>query len=427
MQNPSYPEVFLHFVWRTLNFDFQHLQTVDKQEIVIQKVGNWNRNQGPDFLQAVISLDNLRWAGHVEIHLETEDWYKHQHEHDEKYNGVILHVVGKSSGKPVIRKDGTHIPEVEIGTRILPNVLQKYAQLQRETDKIPCEGSLHTVQAIHIQSTIVSMALERMAEKAGKMQERLQNTIQDWEQVLWECLMYGLGSVNNGHRFEEMAKIAKIALLKKLSPFQIEAILFGISGVLQKAQDDYSLSLQQEWQFLQAKYQLLQLEHDGFSYLRMRPATFPDLRIAQVAHLIHCFPKLISLVETTQLQDFIKTEIYAQNEYWETHYRLGQTTTGKKSRKSLGASQKEILLINTLVPFAYLYKNAHGDESAENVFEETLSLLPAENNHHIRAFTDLGITPKNSLESQGLLHLKRNFCDEKRCLHCGIGYQILKG
>lgn len=35
----------------------------------------------------------MLWVGAVEIHVRNGDWIKHGHQEDDKYRGVLLHVV----------------------------------------------------------------------------------------------------------------------------------------------------------------------------------------------------------------------------------------------------------------------------------------------------------------------------------------------
>ena len=54
-----------------------------------------------------------------------------------------------------------------------------------------------------------------------------------------------------------------------------------------------------------------------------------------------------------------------------------------------------------------------------------LEKIKAENNITIRHFTALGIKPENAMQSQALLQLKNEYCDNKRCLECRIGHFLL--
>ena len=86
-------EDFLHYLWKFKKFDTFNLKTSNGEEIVIVNVGNYLELAGPDFFNAQIIIGNQKWAGNVEIHLKSSDWYVHHHERDANYENVILHVV----------------------------------------------------------------------------------------------------------------------------------------------------------------------------------------------------------------------------------------------------------------------------------------------------------------------------------------------
>ena len=121
LSNP-FPEDFLHYVWRTLNFRLNHLEITNGKSIQIIHPGTWNHDQGPDFLDAHLLIEGIEWHGHVEIHVYSEDWYHHKHHLDKLYNNTILHVVWQSGKQGPIREDKSPIPELVLKPLIYPNV-----------------------------------------------------------------------------------------------------------------------------------------------------------------------------------------------------------------------------------------------------------------------------------------------------------------
>ena len=422
------PEYLLHYVWHTLHFDRQDLVTACGKAVHVQFQGRWNRDQGPDFLNANLEIGGLQWHGNVEIHLHSKDWYRHAHQADPNYNSTILHVVLDSDGEPVFRQDGTEIPELALKGRIDSGVLHKYDLLQLSQDQIPCQSLIGGVRQIHIYSWIERLAIARMQEKAETIRRRLEIQVQDWEQVLWEEIAAMMGGPVNQEAFRFIARQVPFSVLKKYHSRlrQLEALLFGGAGLLaaETKADEYYGYLQTEWLFLREKHQLHGLLPANLRFLRMRPAAFPTIRLSQLAGLIHCFPQLIRLLESGQFGALLKSRIHA-SPYWESHYRFFEPAETRK--KSLGKSQKEILIINTLIPMAWLYGEAHGRDQLEELIESALALLPAEQNRITALFGDMGIKAANALQSQGILQLKRHYCDQRHCLTCGIGHQVLKG
>ena len=200
------PEDFLHYVWRTRSFDHRDLRTNKNQPVFIEKPGIWNHDQGPDFSDARVKIDDVVFHGHVEIHVQSEDWYRHRHHEDEKYNNTILHIAHTTNGKPVRRADGTVIPEIVLADRIPPSLLLQYNRLQLSQDEFPCSKLIHQVKPIVIRSWIDRMAVERIEQKAAVIQKRMDEANLDWEQLLWEELAAMMGGPVNKEVFREMAQ-----------------------------------------------------------------------------------------------------------------------------------------------------------------------------------------------------------------------------
>ena len=86
-------ENFLHYIWKHKKFDVLYLKSTQHESIVLVSVGRHNHNSGPDFFNAQLKIEEQLWAGNVEIHIKSSDWFAHHHEQDKAYDNVILHVV----------------------------------------------------------------------------------------------------------------------------------------------------------------------------------------------------------------------------------------------------------------------------------------------------------------------------------------------
>ncbi len=420
-------EDFLHYVWRSLNFDSRSLQTIEGQAVEIIRLGQWNHDQGPDFLHACIRLGEVEWHGQVELHLHSRDWYRHNHQKDPNYNNTILHVVLESAKQEIFREDGTKIPELSLEGRIPTGLYSQYERMRLSQDQIPCSFAIKEVESIHIYSWIERLTVERMEEKATRMREELHTNVQDWEQILWEELAAMMGGPVNQAAMRQMAHQLPFKILKKYIryPEKIEALILGAGGLLiaGKPLDDYYQQLRESWQFLKHKHEL-EASPVNLRFMRMRPAAFPTIRLSQIGVLISRISPLIQLLETNAYEVLENTDIKA-SDYWNNHYRFGEATE-KQSIKRLGKSQKQILMINTLVPLSLLYHRAHGREETYTLIEESLTKLAPERNKITKCFEALDIKNEQAFHSQGLIQLKKKYCDEKRCLSCGIGHQVLK-
>ena len=422
-----FPEDFLHFIWRSLQFDTGNLYTTNQQKLTIQYVGIWNHNQGPDFLQARLLLDNISWHGQVELHIKSEDWYAHKHHLDPNYNGVVLHVVWEKGKKAILREDGTAIPELVLAPHVSTEAMNRYHRLNLSTDDIPCAPLLQTVNKRLKYMTLERMAVERMIDKSAYFKNRLEACLGDWNQLIWEELCSMMGGPVNKEAFREIGQRLSYSTLLTYRdrPISQEALVMGIAGLLaseKPVQDSYYQELREEWHFLRSKHQI---QFEGMPLLRfsrMRPASFPTLRLAQMVALIKLWPQLTQLLQVENFPLF-QEEMISPSAYWQTHYRFGEAKAARK--KQVGKGQKEILLINTLIPIAYLYQAAHNQHAADSLIEDALAALAAENNRITRQFAELELLPAHAGHSQGMIQLKKKYCSQKACLSCQIGYQLL--
>src|ERR1700741_1077829 len=86
-------ERLLQFIWQFQYFNHAFLTTADDQSLQIIQPGLLNRNQGPDFHEARIKINNTVWIGNVELHVQSSQWHQHHHSTDKNYESIILHVV----------------------------------------------------------------------------------------------------------------------------------------------------------------------------------------------------------------------------------------------------------------------------------------------------------------------------------------------
>ena len=235
--------------------------------------------------------------------------------------------------------------------------------------------------------------------------------------------------LTNALPFELLAKSLPQNILAKHknSALQIEALIFGQAGFLNgELADEYAQKLKIEYEFLQKKYQLVPVENHLWKFMRLRPANFPTIRIAQFAALVvrsnHLFSKLLEIKDVKALQGLF-TEIKV-NPYWENHYRFDAESA--PSAKNLGPDSVNILLLNTLALFLFSYGKHNQIQHYINRSLALLEILPHETNKIVTDFTNLGVKIKTAFESQAVLELKNNYCNYKKCLQCGVGNKILK-
>jgi hypothetical protein len=159
--------------------------------------------------------------------------------------------------------------------------------------------------------------------------------------------------------------------------------------------------------------------------MRTRPSNFPSIRIAQLAKLLFQTSNLFSaFVEAKSSDEVMKLLEIELNDYWKDHYVFDKAS--KSRNKSLGRGAQESIIINSVVPFLFVYANYKGDESLKSRGMECLSELVAETNSIISHFEDLGLKSSSAADTQALLELKNEYCSRKKCLNCAFGNHLLK-
>src|ERR1044071_2490872 len=134
-------ERLFQFIWQFQYFNKSELATITGESVQILYPGKFNSDQGPDFSDAKIKIDNTTWAGSIELHVKTSDWEKHNHQKDKNYNNVILHVVWEDDEATIHNS----IPLIELKTRVSKILLERYEELMNSASFIPCEKTIHTV------------------------------------------------------------------------------------------------------------------------------------------------------------------------------------------------------------------------------------------------------------------------------------------
>ncbi len=415
-------ERLLQFIWQHLYFNKEQLTTMSGDSISILSQGLLNRNQGPDFLHARIHINNITWSGNIELHIKTSDWDKHGHIDDEHYGNIILHVVWEHD-----QTTEQTIPVLELKNRISTSLLQRYHQLMEQNEFIPCQNQLSDISELVWSSWKERMIAERLFQKNEKINQLLQETNHHWEETFWQLLARNFGMTVNTDAFESIAKTIPVTVLAKHKNqiHQLEALLLGQAGLLnEKFTEDYPIMLQKEYQFLHKKHQLKpvnQLLH----FLRMRPSNFPSVRLAQLAMLIHQSSHLFTkILEADDLHSIKQLLAVTANDYWHYHYILNEPVEFKK--KGLGKMMIENILINTIIPVLYAYAEQHTNDKLKQKAVQWLQELPKENNKVTRQWEDAGVKHVTAFDSQGLLYLKKNYCNAKHCLSCAVGNSILK-
>lgn len=419
-------EDFLHYLWKYQKFDQSNLQTVNGEAIKISNSGQFLEQAGPDFFNAQITIGNQKWAGNVEIHIKSSDWYVHHHEKDDAYDTIILHVVWEHDIE-VFRKNNTVIPVLELKRHVDKAVLENYQKLMQPKSWIYCEKSIATVNNFVWENWKERLFFERLERKSIPIFSLLEKTQNDWEAVLFCLVSKNFGLNANGEVFYKMAESIPFAIIRKESfdLENLESLFFGTARLLDSDKEDmYFKNLKSRYLYLQHKYNLQPLTSESVSFFKHRPDNFPTIRLTQLANLyysqINLFAKIIEVNSVKKVYEIFNTSV---SEYWQTHYLFDKESP--KKTKALSKSFINLVVINTIIPFQFAYAKSQGKEITENLIQLLKEVSP-ESNTIIQKFNDFKISTKSSFETQALLQLKNEYCNKSRCLECAIGIDLVK-
>ncbi len=420
------PEDFLQYLWKYKLFNKENLITDKGEKIEIFENGWHNQHSGPDFLNAKIKIDSTLWAGNVEIHLNSSDWYAHNHHTDKAYDNVILHIV-LNHNQEIKRTNGTEIPTLEI--EFDDNLYDNYSKLLTNESWIPCEQEIAYVDHFTVSFWLDKLTIERLKFKHDDIKTSLIKNKNNWEVTFYHKLARNFGFKINAEPFEILAQSLPLDYLAKHkdSRFQLEALFFGQAGFLENnlSHDKYYLELSREYEYLRKKFGLRPIQNHAWKFARLRPTNFPTIRISQFAGIIYHSRKLFSRIleseDISEIHELLKTEV---SEFWHEHYTFQKRAPANR-RKKLGKTAINTIIINTVVPFLFIYGERKNKPQYKDKALNFLNQLPPERNSVIKKWKELNIHAENAYQSQALIQLKNLYCSQKRCLECQIGNKII--
>ncbi len=419
-------EEFLHYLWKHKKMSVLKLATTEHENVEVISVGQHNLNSGPDFFNAQLRIGDQLWAGNVEIHLKSSDWFLHNHETDKAYDNVILHVVWEHD-TDVFRKDNSKLPTLVLRDFVNDATIKNYHTLMNNSqDWINCETDFANVDDFIIQNWLERLYLERLEEKSKTVETLLKKSNSDWEAVLFKLLAKNFGLKVNGEAFFSLANSIDFSIIRKLhsNAKQLEALLFGQANLLNETiEDAYYIDLQNEYKYLKQKFKLKNEGVLPLHYFRLRPTNFPTIRIAQLAMLYHLQQNLFSkLISLGTLKEFYNVMSNGTTEFWEVHYTFDKSS--KSSQKTISKSFIDLLLINTIIPLKYCYAKQNGKDGHENIIRLIQEIM-SEKNSIVDKFQSLKPVSNSAMQSQALLQLKNLYCDKNKCLQCAVGNSLL--
>lgn len=440
-------------------------RTVAGQALKIVQFGVWNREAGPDFTEAAISLDGgAPLRGSIEIDRDPRDWERHGHAANPAYENVVLHVFCERApaGEAAFftRTPGhRNVPQLHLDFRAdeqgqgqlpaqtrLPALHAKGGFLQSQPIAIPgrCVAPLRALAPEKAREVIEGAAQYRLQRKAARFARLCE--IHGHDEALYQLLAGTLGYKANKLPFTLLAQRLPLRLLVRRGA-DADALLFGVSGFLpgddlarfDRQTKSYVRGLWEKWWSCRAEFDRLRIEPALWRSSGQRPANHPQRRLAALAGMVRHWPKVRSLAAVAGNVDARAAESFFESlrdEYWDHHYTL--TSRPSAARMALiGKSRATEILLNVLFPQALLLAGPEPEPEAQGVKAawERIRLVPAAGQNkrvEIAAIRLLGGGPetrrwlRSAVHQQGLLQIYEDFCmrDDSGCARCPFPEQL---
>ncbi len=415
-------EDYLQYIWRYQRLPHGRLFCTSGRELTVLFQGHWNRNSGPDFLEAKLRIGRELWVGSVEVHVKSSEWRRHKHQHDPSYANVILHVVLEDD-EPLVNAKAQEVPTLVLEPLIDKKHWFDYQAFIQTPQNLPCAVRLHEVEGIAREGWLHRMAVERIAEKTKRVGVLMQSHQNDWNAVWWNMLCRAFGFGLNHTAYELLAQSLPWQVVGKFAdrPQRLEALLAVHSGWWMV---DLRLSsigeLAAEYTHYQKMFGLKPVHPSAWQRGRMKPANHPRVRLGQLAAVIFGGALQWRAISSAESLDALIHQLSQSMKVVALNLpaQLGAT-------EPLGRGTLESIIGNAVIPMLFFnYRLQNDDQGVAKVLGWMEEML-REDNKITRLWLDHGWRADNLLESQGQLHLYKEYCCQKKCLSCSIGVTLL--
>lgn len=422
-------EDFLHYLWEAGKIPLGAMITTQGLPVMVKGRGQYNTDAGPDFLKATLYIGDTQWCGHVEMHLNSSDWYDHHHHLDERYDNVILHVVWHHD-REVYYRDGTSIPVVSLEGSIPRYFLNNYQRLTGISNRLlNCSGQTDGLSKDLWQSWLAILFEKRMERRTAAMLSMDMQIRTHWEELLFRAVFRYMGARVNADAFYSLAEVTGVENIRKMvaAGEQVEVVLHGLSGLLGSGEDNKEVHRRKrEYDYLCKKYRLIPQRVVKPVFFRLRPAGFPTIRLSQLSKLYQSkrglFADLLLCEHPDAMRKVLSVSAF---EYWDTRYTYSSGTHPPR-KKVLSRERIDLLLINAVFPVLYTYYKHRRSPEMQRILTWA-SGMPAEQNKIVDLIRKEGFPVTNAANAQGVLELYHNFCSRNKCLQCQVGRFIIDG
>lgn len=472
---PSLNEKTLRLLWYEGRYERRRLSTDDGRPLTVINPGEWNLDEGPDFLGAVVRQGDETRRGDVEVHLLDRDWQKHRHHRNARFNNVILHVYLYASKKrPLVRTAGGRvIPSVHLWGR-LP---EPWSALVDRFDATgypynsqcglgACGRNMDVRQYETLEHLLAWAADGRILLKGAARATGMSSSADSQrflgkvfevlgyhknkepmrrlgEKLSWERLKKEMGAVPPGDRIDTL-----------------EAVLLGAARLIPTVDETWDAETRRVaercdglWRRWRAR--LLERAEDNNSlpwvWRGIRPANYPTRRLAGLAVLLSRW-LAPSTDKGSGRKPFLesvwdRSRRAAPEKLLESFYVPARGYFGRRSvwggrvlRRPvslIGPDRAQALWVNAALPTAVRAARRQGDRAMEGRLHRFFRHLPLREPNgtaRLMAHRLLGAERirqfclKEEWKQQGLLQVFQDFCDTKSwaCQNCPLPHWLRK-
>lgn len=451
-------EVLLQKLWKSRKLFTQELRTVSGEIVEVVFAGSENLDAGPDFKDAVIKIGGRLLKGDVEVHLNENGWYEHGHHCDPRYNKVILHLISQESTdkKFIQREDGAPVHQLCIDPEQQKSALWKNNIETEKSEALIVEDCPLSQQAeAKILATINAAGQRRLLMRTEQLREDLHGS--SWDHLIYKKIMEALGYSKNQAPFLKLAETVPYETVcaemqwvdEEMALLKCAALLYGAAGLLPSqgkssgvgsdaATLTYSAPLEQLWQQMSHRLEINSMKPHAWQFFRLRPQNFPTRRLAGMVQLMFRFYRqgfLDGLLKifNGQSQNYVLIINELENAltikaegYWRDHYRFGDAPDlqQKSDEALIGRERARDILLNIILPVAYLFAVESSDGALKNTVQEIYARYPKLSENAITRAMKQQLNADQVIrfasQQQGLIYLHKLYCRPLKCSECQL-------
>jgi len=427
-------ELELQARWFAGDFGKQFV-TPGGDKIDIVQFGTWNREAGPDFRDAAISINGAEpIRGSIEFDLADRNWEAHGHATNPAFEETVLHVFVEKSERDFFTrtKSNREVRQLRVDPNALPESFSANVPLARPGR---CQAPLRNAPEERVRNILHAAAHFRLQQKAIRLRRKIDSHGRD--EALFQEIAAALGYKQNKLPFTLVAQRLPLKLLRD-NIDNSEALLFGLAGFLQtidldvykKSTREYVRQLWDRWWPHRDDLERLILQERLWRLSSSRPQNHPQRRVAALAALARewrNFQRALTKRNVSAADTFFSAVGHA---FWRFHYTLTAPASAKPMAL-IGKSRIADILANVLFPFWF----AEGGEVA-NLWPEYTKLPARLTNRRVEtaAARLFGDDPRRAqflrtvANQQALLQIYEDFCmqDNSDCAQCPFPEQMAK-